>query len=131
MGVLPRAPGYDRAVKKLPITLQCDCGQLAGLAYGERWTCPECGKTWDTSRIPREEYDRLLRSVKRYRLLTVGPPAALSAILVPLAIYDGLQWAFFLFLLVMAYGLLVVPHVRRRATKSVLANTRQWKLRHE
>jgi len=127
----PGSPGYDRPVKKLPITLQCDCGKLAGLAYGERWTCPECGKTWDTSRIPREEYDRLLRSVKRYRMLTVGPPAALAAVLVPLAIFDGLQWAFLLFLLVMAYGLLVVPHIRRKATKNVLANTRQWKLHPE
>ena len=118
-------------MKKLPITLQCDCGQLAGVTYGERWTCPECGMTWDTSQIPREEYDRLLRSVHRYRLFTVGPPAAVSAILVPLAIFDGLQWAFLLFLLVMAHGLLIVPHVRRKATKSVLANTRQWKLRPE
>lgn len=123
--------GYDRPVRELPITLQCDCGKLAGVTYGERWSCPDCERTWDTSQIPREEYDRLLRSVRRYRTLTVGPPVALAAVLVPLAIFVGLQYGFLLFVLVMAYGLLVVPQLRKRATQSVLDNTRQWKLHPE
>lgn len=124
-------PGYDRSVRELPITLQCDCGKLAAVAYGERWTCPECGRTWDTSQIPRAEYDRLLRSVRRYRLLALGPPLALAAVLVPLAIFAGLQWGLLLFVLVMAYGLLVVPRLRGRATQSVLGNTRRWELHPE
>lgn len=118
-------------MRALPITLQCDCGQLAGVTYGERWTCPECGKTWDTSQIPQSEYDRLLRSVRRYRLLTLGPPVALTAVLMPLAIFVGVQYGLLLFVLVMAYGLLVVPHLRAKATKSVLSNTRQWELSPE
>ncbi len=118
-------------MKALPITLQCECGKLAAVTYGERWTCPDCETTWDMSQIPREEYDRLLGSVRRYRLLTVGPPLALAAVLVPLAIFEGLQWAFLLFVLVMAYALLVIPRLRAKATQRVLSNTRQWELHPE
>ncbi|HEX4747048.1 MAG TPA: hypothetical protein VFU99_09215 [Gaiellaceae bacterium] len=118
-------------MRPLPITLQCDCGKLAGVTYGERWTCPDCGKTWDTSQIPREEYDRLLGSVRRYRLLALGPPVALAAVLVPLAIFEGVQYGFLLFVLAMAYGLLVVPRLRAKATQRVMKNTRQWELHPE
>jgi hypothetical protein len=118
-------------VRELPITLQCDCGKIAGVGYGERWTCPDCGKTWDTSQIPRAEYDRLLGSVRRYRLLILGPPVALAAVLVPMAIMSGLQYGLLLFVLVSAYGLLVVPRLRAKATARVLGNTRQWELHPE
>jgi len=118
-------------VGKLPITLQCDCGELAGVTYGERWTCATCGKTWDTSQIPREDYDRLVRSVRRYRLLVLGPPVALTAVLAPMAIFVGLEWGILLFLFVMTYGLLVVPRLRAKATQGVLDNTRRWELRPE
>ena len=115
----------------LPITLQCECGTLAGVRYGERWTCPQCGRSWNTSQIPQAEYDRLLGSVRRYRLLILGPPLALAAVLVPLAIFAGVQFGFLLFVLLMGYGLLVVPRLRSKATARVLENTRQWELRPE
>lgn len=118
-------------MRELPITLQCDCGELTAVGHGERWTCPDCGKTWDTSQIPRDEYDRLLASVRRYRLLIIGPPLALAAILVPLAIIVGIQYAFLLFVLAMAWGLLVVPRLRAKTTQRVLGNTRQWELHPE
>jgi hypothetical protein len=118
-------------VRAPPITLTCDCGTGTSVAYGERWTCPDCGRTWDTGQIPREQYDRLLRSVRRYRLLVLGPPLALAAVLVPLAVLVGIQYAFVLFVLVMAHGLLVVPRLRERATESVRSSTRQWQLRPE
>ena len=39
-----------------PITVTCDCGEKRHLRYGERWTCEKCGKTWNTNRIPVEQY---------------------------------------------------------------------------
>jgi hypothetical protein len=101
------------------------------VAYGDRWTCPECERTWDTAQIPREEYDLLLRSVRRYRLLTIGPPLALSAVLIPLAVVAGIQFALLLFVLVLAHMLLVMPQVRSRATASVRRNAATWNLRPE
>ena len=86
-------------MREPPITITCDCGTAASLAYGERWTCPTCGKTWNTSQIPRQEYDALLRHVRRYRLMVLVPPLALAAILIPLGVLVDIRFAFLLFLL--------------------------------
>ena len=56
---------------------------------------------------------------------------ALAAVLVPMAIFSGLQYGFLLFILASAWALLVVPRLRARATARVLDNTRQWELRPE
>lgn len=101
------------------------------MTYGERWTCPDCGKTWDTAQIPRADYDRLVRSVRRYRLLVLGPPILLAAVLIPLSVTVGVQYALLLFLLLLAWGLLVMPQLRSRATATVLRHTSTWKLRAE
>ena len=114
-----------------PITITCDCGASTQLAYGERWTCEGCGKTWDTGQIPSGDYDQLVRGVHRYRLLAVGPPLVLAAILIPLAIVIGMQYAYLLFVLVVAYGLLVVPQLRRRAARRLGESARSWKLSPE
>jgi hypothetical protein len=118
-------------VRAPPISITCDCGTVTSLAYGERWTCPGCGKTWDTSQIPHEDYARLLRSVRTYRLITLGPPIALAAVLVPLSVFVGVQFAFLLFILLLAWGLLVMPQLRSRATASVLRHVKTWELSPE
>ena len=122
-----------------PITLMCDCGAAAHVAYGERhelfygerWTCPSCGRTWDTAQIPSEDYAELVRSVRRYRLLAVGPPLVLAAVLLPLAIIVGIQFAFLLLILVLTHGLFVMPKLREQATRSVQQSVSSWKLSAE
>ena len=111
------------------IAITCDCGRVGRVTLGDRWTCEECGRSWDTSQIPRDEYDALMRRVRRYSILTVGPPLLLAAILVPLAVLVDLSYAFLLFVLVMAYALLVLPHLRNRARREVLDAAPRWKLR--
>lgn len=114
---------------KPPITLTCDCGTRGQVAYGERWTCDDCGKTYDTSAIPAEEYAALTAGLRRYKWLTIGPPLAAAAVLVPATILLGdLRFAFLLFIAVMAYGLLVLPHLRGRATAKVTSLAARWKL---
>ena len=113
------------------ITITCDCGASVEVPYAERWTCDACGKTWDTGQIPHAEYDALLQGVRRYRLLVLGPPILLAAILVPLAALDGIQYAFLLFVFLMGYALLVIPQLRRRASARMRDSTKSWKLRPE
>lgn len=122
---------YDLAVREPPITISCDCGSVASVPYGKRWHCEQCGKTWNTAQIPRADYDSLLAGVKRYRLLVLGPPVALVAVLMPLAILFRVQYAFLLFVLVMGHGLLVVPQIRRRASAQAIARAPTWKLSPE
>lgn len=111
------------------IAITCDCGRVGRVPLGTRWECEECGRAWDTSQIPRDEYDALMRRVRRYALVTVAPPLLLSAILVPLAVLVDLRYAFLLFVLVMAYALLVLPQIRNRARREVLDAAPRWKLR--
>jgi hypothetical protein len=118
-------------MREPPITLTCDCGVATHVRYGERWTCPTCGKTWDTSQIPAAEYDQLRRSVRLYSLLSIGPPLAFAIVLIPLAVLHGLQFALMLIVLVMMHALLVMPKIRERATASAMESTRSWKLRPE
>ena len=122
---------YDQCVREPPITITCDCGVSASVPYGERWHCEQCGKTWNTAQIPRADYDSLLAGVRRYRLLVVGPPLVLAAVLIPLAVLVGVQYAFLLFVLVMAHGLLVVPQIRRRTAVKSSARSMAWKLSPE
>jgi len=122
---------YDRVVREPLITITCDCGASVEVAYGTRWTCPACGRTWDTAQIPAADYDVLVQGVRRYRLLVLGPPLLLAAVLIPLAAIVGIQYAFLLFVLVMAYALLAVPQLRRMASKRMRESTKSWKLRPE
>jgi hypothetical protein len=118
-------------VREPLITISCDCGQSVELGYGERWKCPSCGKTWDTSQIPRQEYDALLRLVRRYRLMVIVPPIALAVILIPLGVLVDVRFAFLHFFLEMGFALLVIPPLRRRASERVLDETPRWELRPE
>lgn len=113
------------------ISLRCDCDASAAVPYGERWTCPECGRTYDTTSIPRIDVDALVAGVRRYRLLTLGPPLAAAAVLVPLAVLVDVSWGFMLFFFTLAYGLFVLPRIRRRARRHVHESTRRWTLKPE
>jgi len=118
-------------VAKPPITITCDCGAAASVAYGERWRCDDCGRTWDTTQVPADEYASLLRSVRRYKLLIVAPPLLAAAVLMPLAILVGIQFAVLLFVLAIAWRLFAVPQIRRRATQRVVEGNPKWTRRPE
>ena len=60
-----------------------------------------------------------------------GRRSLMAAILIPLAVMSGLQFAFLLFVLVMGYGLLAVPQLRRRSAAEMQKSTKSWKLRPE
>lgn len=98
------------------------------VAYDARWTCPSCGKVYDTAKIPAADYTALVAGMNRYKWLTIGPPLALTALLMPLAILLDVRFAFLLFILVIGYGLLVLPRIRGRARERVTQLTARWKL---
>jgi hypothetical protein len=69
-----------------PITIGCECGERRDLHYGERWTCEKCGKTWNTRRIPLEEYAQLRRTQMRFRWIPLTAAALVIASLIALII---------------------------------------------
>lgn len=102
-----------------PITIRCDCGEARDVAYGERWTCEKCARTWNTAQIPEQEYRDRLRVVSRYRLVLFGPLVVVAAVVIPLAVFVNERYVFLLALLAFAHTLLYLPLLRRRASRRV------------
>jgi len=50
------------------ITLRCDCGAEALVAFGDRWTCESCGRTYDTAGIPEADFQAIQDLRRRYRI---------------------------------------------------------------
>src|SRR5439155_18542878 len=74
----------QRTMRKPPITIKCECGEAKDVAYGERWRCERCGRSWNTQNIPAEAYEGLLRRMRRHKLAVLGVAGLMAASLVPL-----------------------------------------------
>jgi Flp pilus assembly protein TadB len=114
---------------KPPITIRCECGESRDVAYGERWRCETCGRSWNTAQIPPEEYESLLRRVRRHELEALAMVAIGAAVLVPLVLVS----ARFILLVPVAMGLwlfLVLPYWRRRYRRTARGAPR-WQLHPE
>ena len=114
-------------MQRPPITISCDCGESREVPYGEAWTCESCGRVWDTNQIPAEEYEGLLRRMRRVRLEAFVLAAVLAAVLVPLIVFVNAsphfchprpcgRWLF-----------LYLPFWRRRARR-IAASSPAWEL---
>jgi hypothetical protein len=116
-------------VPKPPITIRCDCGETGYAAYGERWRCHSCGRTWNTAQIPSEAYGALVQTVRRYRLLAVGPVVLVGGALLPLGFLVSLRFAVLFFVLAVAWTAFAIPPLRRRAMRQAVSGNPRWTLR--
>lgn len=99
------------------------------MAYGERWQCPRCGRSWNTQQIPPEAYEGLLRRMRRHKLEAVGAAVLSAAVLIPLILisprFIGLvpvamaMWLFFF-----------LPYWRRRYRRTA-RDAPRWELHPE
>ncbi len=118
-----------RSVRRGPkITLTCRCGERNYVRYGDVWSCPRCGRTWDTRKIPIEEYAELRRTQLRYRRI----PLAVSVIsLVCVVVFIVLGKAFAGLILVAfaatAWSMFVRPLHNKRYRRA-LADLPSWKI---
>jgi hypothetical protein len=105
-------------MKRPPITIECECGERREVPYGELWACERCGRRWNTRQIPPEEYEGLLRAMRRFRLEVFAFALAAAAVLVPLIVFVN---AAFIFLAPMAAAVWLffyLPSWRRRARRT-------------
>jgi len=117
-------------MSKPPITVKCECGETKELAYGERWQCERCHRSWDTRQIPAAEYDGLLRTVRRVRLEALAVAAVLAAILVPLIVVVSQSFIFLTPIVASVWLFLYLPRWRRRV-RLAARNAPRWQLRPE
>jgi hypothetical protein len=119
-----------RAIRRgPPITVSCECGQRRELRYGDRWTCDGCGRSYDTRRIPFDEYDSFRRTRARDRILPTAVFVILGVVVVvcvalgrPLAAIVLVPTVGFV------WGSFVRPARRRRQYKAI-AERPQWEIR--
>ena len=112
------------------ITVRCDCGEIAFLGYGERWSCPKCRRSWNTSQIPEDEYWGIMRDMRNLRLTTMGIALCMVLPVVALAPFLGPRILLLLPLVMGFWYLFYMPRWRRRVREQT-RSLRKWKLRPE
>ena len=116
-----------QAMRRPPITIKCECGETKRVAYGERWRCERCGRSWNTQHIPAEQYDGLLRRMRRHKLEVLVVAGLTAAVLVPLIVVVSSRFIA-LVPIVMALWLFVfLPFWRRRYQRTAHGAPR-WEL---
>ena len=120
-----------RSVRKgPPITVTCECGQKRDLQYGEQWQCEGCGRSYDTRKIPLEEYAAIRRTQLRYRLIPLIAGLVLLAAMIVFFIAGSAFTALVLIAFVGASWVMFVrPFFRTRYRKSLGKNLPTWNLK--
>ena len=96
------------------------------MAYGERWVCDVCGRSWNTQQIPAEEYEGLLRRMKRHRVEVLVAAAIAAAVLVPLIVVNS-RFILLTPMAMTAWLFLLLPFWRRRYRRTA-RNAPRWEL---
>jgi Flp pilus assembly protein TadB len=117
-------------MRRLPITIRCECGETRDVVYGERWRCERCGRSWNTQQIPPEEYEGLLRRVRRHKLEALAAAALLAAVLVPLIVVVSSGFILLVPMVMAMWLFLFLPFWRRRYRRTAQGAPR-WELRPE
>jgi hypothetical protein len=118
-------------LKGPPITLTCECGEKRDLPYGERWQCEQCGRTWDTNRIPREQYEQIKRVSLRFRALPIGFGSLVAAIAIFFTLTGNVFSVFFLLPVALTTWFVFLRPVHRRRYRAAVKGLPRWELRAE
>lgn len=100
------------------------------MAYGELWECPDCGRRWNTTQIPPEEYWGIMRDQRRYRMQAMGVALAIALGFVVLVAATSSRALILAPLLIGGWFFLYMPQWRRRV-RAKARNLPRWQLRPE
>ncbi|HEY1367830.1 MAG TPA: hypothetical protein VGF23_11970 [Gaiellaceae bacterium] len=112
------------------ISVVCECGERRSLPYGARWECETCGRRWNTAQIPAEDYEKVERAVRRYRLEAAAFAAVILAIFAPLVVLVDVRLGITGLIVFFAWAFLFRPWQRRRLVAAARESAR-WQLRPE
>ena len=117
-------------VKGARITVRCDCGEVNHLEYGETWECQKCGRRWNTTQIPSDEYWAIMHEMRQYRVQAVRVALVGGAIFALLALTVSTSFFLLLPFFMGGWYLFYMPQWR----KKVRIRTRslpEWELHPE
>ena len=113
-----------------PITITCECGETKRVPYGRRWECERCGRAWNTSQIPPEEYEGLLRRMRRHKIEVLAVAAIALAVLVPLIVFVSGRVIAAVPLVMAIWLFWFLPYWRRRYRRTA-RDAPRWELHPE
>jgi hypothetical protein len=116
-------------VKGPAITVTCECGERTDLFYGERWTCPACGRSYDSNRIPEEEYARIRSLQRRFRALPIAVGAAVALLAIVFTLTGNVAGVFFLMPVALIAWFVFIRPTHRKRYRAAIANLPRWDLR--
>jgi hypothetical protein len=125
------AADLPRAVRKGPlITLTCECGQRREVRYGEHWQCEGCGRTFDTHKIPLEEYAAIRRTQLRYRMVPLISGLFLLAAVI-LFVAEGKAFGALIVVpfLLASWNMFVRPFFRTRYRRALTEKAPSWNVK--
>jgi hypothetical protein len=123
------APG---SVLKGPrITVNCECGQTNYLAYGETWTCGNCGRMYDSNRIPRDDYERIKEISLRYRMLPIAFGALVALLAIVFTLTGNIPGVFFLLPVALVTWFIFIRPFHRKRYREAIKGLPVWQLRAE
>jgi hypothetical protein len=114
-----------------PITVTCECGERHDLAYGDRWTCEGCGRTYDSNRIPRAEYEVVRRTQLRFRVLPVLVGAFVAALAIFFTLTGNIFSVFFLLPVGLMGWFVFLRPLHRKRYRAAIADLPRWDLQAE
>ena len=114
------------------ITLRCDCGAEELVAYGERWTCGSCGRTYDTAGIPAADFEAIQSLRRRYKIVGYTGVVLIAAFVLLLAL-TAQEFQLFIGLpaILLVWFIYVRPLMRSRYRRRVGELQRTWTLHAE
>jgi hypothetical protein len=98
--------------------------------YGQRWTCERCGRTWNTSQIPPDEYWGIMREMRRYRLSVIGVSLSLALVFGILALFVAATLVILLPLTLAGWFIWYMPRWRRKVRQRA-RSLPKWQLHPE
>ena len=112
-----------------PITVTCECGERHDLFYGERWTCPECGRSYDSRNIPADEYAQIRSLQRRYRAVPVTLGLVVAALAIVFTLTGNVAGVFFLMPVALIAWFVFIRPTHRKRYRAAIAELPRWDLR--
>jgi hypothetical protein len=112
-----------------PITVSCECGGRKELFYGERWTCPDCGRSYDTSHIPAGEYQAIRKLQMRYRALPVALSLTVALVAIVFTLTGNVVGVFFIMPVAIITWFVFLRPTHRKRYRAAIADLPRWDLR--
>jgi hypothetical protein len=112
-----------------PITVTCECGERHELFYGERWTCPACGRAYDSNQIPADEYARIRSLQLRFRAVPIALGVTVAALAIVFTLTGNITGVFFVMPVAIIAWFVFIRPTHRKRYRQAIADLPRWDLR--